>query len=418
MIPEKVFQQILALGEAWRVRQVDYVEKESKVLIRVEETPAVWATQNCPHCRSKSVGGYDHAPERRWRHLNVCQLDSEIVCALPRGQCQQCQKVFTVRAPWEGRSRGLTQEFEAFALTLMREMPVNKAAEILRETDQKLWRALFAHVDAAWAELSWENVVWVGADEMNRKKGHHYLTVFVDLEAKRVLLAVEGKDAGTWEQFAAQLLKHNGHPKAITQVAIDMSPAYIKGVRENFGNAQVVFDKFHVVSQVVAAVEEVRRKEARQDAQAREQLERTSWLWRKNPETWTAAEQERWGQLKDKPLVTGLAYAMRLELQRAYASGTASQARDRFKSWCRWVRAEAQAATSELLEPMRQAADMVERHLEGILGHWKQGLTTAFLEGLNSLFSATKRKARGYRSPVYQIAMLYFVAGKLEIPYY
>lgn len=418
MIPEKVFHQILALGEAWRVRQVDYVEKESKVLIQVEDTPAVWATQSCPHCQSKSVGGYDHAPERRWRHLNVCQLDSEIVCALPRGQCRQCQKVFTVRAPWEGRSRGLTQEFEAFALTLMREMPVSKAGEILGETDQKLWRALFAHVDAAWAELSWENVVWVGADEMNRKKGHNYLTVFVDLEAKRVLLAVEGKDAGTWEQFAAQLLKHNGHPKAITQVAIDMSPAYIKGVRENFGNARVVFDKFHVVSQVVAAVEEVRRKEARQDAQAREQLERTSWLWRKNPETWTEAEQERWAQLRDKPLVTGLAYAMRLELQRAYAAGTAGQARDRFTSWCRWVRTEAKAVTGELLEPMRKAADMVKRHLKGILGHWKQGLTTAFLEGLNSLFSATKRKARGYRSPVYQIAMLYFVAGKLEIPFY
>ena len=33
----------------------------------------------------------------------------------------------------------------------------------------------------------------------------------------------------------------------------------------------------------------------------------------------------------------------------------------------------------------------------------------------NSLFSATKRKARGYRSTVYQTAMLYFVAGKLEI---
>ena len=86
--------------------------------------------------------------------------------------------------------------------------------------------------------------------------------------------------------------------------------------------------------------------------------------------------------------------------------------------WCRWVRTEAEALTSGLLEPMRKAADMVERHLEGILGHWKQGLTTAFLEGLNSLFSATKRKARGYRSTEYQIAMLYFVAGKLEIPYY
>jgi transposase len=117
-------------------------------------------------------------------------------------------------------------------------------------------------------------------------------------------------------------------------------------------------------------------------------------------------------------LVTGLAYAMRLELQRAYAAGTASQARSRFVKWCAWVRAEAQALTSGLLEPMRKATEMVARHLEGILGHWQQGLTTAFLEGLNSLFSATKRKARGYRSTEYQIAMLYFVAGKLEIPYY
>lgn len=418
MIPEKVFHQILALGDAWRVSRVDYVEKESKVLIRVEETPALWAAESCPHCNAKSVGGYDHAPERSWRHLNVCQLESEIVCSLPRGQCKQCQKVYTVHAPWEGRSRGLTQEFEAFALTLMREMPVKKAGEILGEMDQKLWRALFAHVDAAWAELSWENVVWVGADEMNRRKGHNYLTVFVDLVAKRVLLAVEGKDAGAWERFAEQLIKHNGHPKAVTQIAIDMSPAYMKGVRENFGNAQIVFDKFHVVSQVVQAVEEVRRKEARLDAQAREQLERTAWLWRKNPEAWTTGEEDRWAQLKDKPLVTGLAYAMRLELQKAYAAGTASLARSRFKAWCRWVRTEAQALSSGLLEPMCKAAQMVERRLEGILGHWKEGLTTAFLEGLNSLFSATKRKARGYRSTEYQIAMLYFVAGKLEIPYY
>ena len=418
MIPEKVFQQILALGEAWRVARMDYQEKEQRVLIRVEETPELWSQESCPHCAAKAVRGYDHAPERRWRHLNVCQLQSEIVCALPRGECQSCRKIYTVRAPWEGRSRGLTQEFEAFALTLMREMPVKKAGEILGETDQKLWRALFAHVDAAWKELSWENVIWVGADEMNRKKGHNYLTVFVDLQAKRVLLAVEGKDAGVWERFAAELGNHNGHPRAITMVAIDMSPAYQKGVRENFGNAQIVFDKFHVVSQVVKAVDEVRRKEARADASARQQLERSSWLWRKNPETWTTKEGERWTQLQGKPLVTGLAYAMRLELQKAYAATTVGQARNRFEAWCRWVRTEAEALTSGLLAPMRQTADMVERHLEGILTYWQQGLTTAFMEGLNSLFSATKRKARGYRSTEYQTAMLYFVAGKLEIPYY
>jgi transposase len=213
MIPEKVFHQILALGNAWRVSRVDYQDKERKVVIRVEDTPALWPTQKCPFCGCATVRGYDHAPERTWRYLNVCQLESEIASGLPRGECQDCRRGFTVKAAWEGRSRGLTQEFEGFALTLMREMPVSKAGEILGETDHKLWRPLFAHVDAAWAALSRENVVWVGADEMNRRKGHNYLTVFVDLEAKRVLLAVEGKDASVWERFAAELFKHNGHPK-------------------------------------------------------------------------------------------------------------------------------------------------------------------------------------------------------------
>ena len=46
MIPEKMFQQILALGEAWGVARMDDQESESKVLIRVEETPELWAQES------------------------------------------------------------------------------------------------------------------------------------------------------------------------------------------------------------------------------------------------------------------------------------------------------------------------------------------------------------------------------------
>jgi transposase len=59
---------------------------------------------------------------------------------------------------------------------------------------------------------------------------------------------------------------------------------------------------------------------------------------------------------------------------------------------------------------------MAENHLAGILAHWKGGVTNAFMEGLNSVFSATKRKARGYRSTTHLITMLYFTAGKLRLP--
>ena len=39
MIPEKMFHQILGLGESWRVTAVDYAEKEKEVSIWVEEMP-------------------------------------------------------------------------------------------------------------------------------------------------------------------------------------------------------------------------------------------------------------------------------------------------------------------------------------------------------------------------------------------
>ena len=176
-----------------------------------------------------------------------------IVCALPRGRRSNDGKVCRVTPPWEGRSKHFTQEFEAFAVTLMREMPVKRAGQILGESDTRMWRMLFAHVKAAHARLSFDTVVWVGPDEMNRLKGHNYLTLFADLIAKPGLFATPGKDTSVLESFAAELLRHNGHPKAIQHVAIDMSAAYAKGVSDNLGNARVVYDKFYVIQDVVEA---------------------------------------------------------------------------------------------------------------------------------------------------------------------
>jgi transposase len=75
------------------------------------------------------------------------------------------------------------------------EMPVKRAGQILNESDTRMWRMRFVHVKAAHARFSFDNVVWVGADEMNRRKGHNYLTVFADLVDKRVVFAAPGKDA-------------------------------------------------------------------------------------------------------------------------------------------------------------------------------------------------------------------------------
>jgi transposase len=371
---------------------------------------------SCPE-DGGAVFCYDHTEELTWRHLNVFQHHCQITCRLPRGKCRQCGHVFRVRPPWEGLSTHFTKEFEAFALLLMREMPMSKVAEVVGESDTRLWRMLFRQVDAAYAEADFSNVCCVGVDEMSVRKGHEYISVFADLLRKRVLFATEGKDQETWVKFIEALEKHNGHRQAITQASMDMSVAYQSGVARNCRNAQVVFDKFHVIKNANEAVDKVRRTEVRLGGKGVwEALHKSQWLWRKNPENLTAGEAERLAKIKDKNLGTAKAYQMRLVLQDIYRSTHEGTARHRFKVWIRWVRWVARFYRFHLLASMLKLAQMLEDHLTGILAHWKWGVTNAFMEGLNSVFSATKRKARGYRSTTHLITMLYFTAGKLRLP--
>jgi len=112
-----------------------------------------------------------------------------------------------------------------------------------------------------------------------------------------------------------------------------------------------------------------------------------------------------------------MAYEMRLMLQGIYQWKDVEVAKKLFRNWCAWVKAMREQA-GELLEPIARAARMIEGHMEGIMAHWTRGLTTAFLEGINSLLSAAKCKAFGYRPMEYMTDMLYFVAGKLTLPCY
>jgi len=106
-----------------------------------------------------------------------------------------------------------------------------------------------------------------------------------------------------------------------------MSPAYIKGVKENFGNAVIVFDKFHVVSQVSAAVEE----------SAARRFGKMPWRERAFGKDLLAVAQEpggldgegepALGAIEGQTTGDRMAYSMRLQLQQAYASGSATVAR-------------------------------------------------------------------------------------------
>lgn len=410
MTPEKLFAELLGLGLRWRVTECVFHKDRSQVDLQLEHTEEVWNLERCPKCGAEAKG-YDRTEPLRWRHLNVMQYRCEIVARLPRGRCPKCNHIWRVRPPWEGKAGGFSKEFEAFALLLLREMAVARAAQTLGETAPRLWRLLHKHVDAAYAEADFSNVSCVGGDEMAARKGHKYISVFADLIKKRVLFATEDRDAGVFPQFIEALEAHNGHRHALTEVSLDLSPAYLKGVRENCRNATVVHDKYHVIANLILATERVRRREQKQ----RPELKDSRWLLRKNPENLNAEQAAELAVLTQSNLASVKAYQMRLAFQDAYRLPSASAARRRLAAWCRWVRLGRQKFGA-LFTEMEKFAASVERHLEGILAHWRHGLTNAFMEGLNSVFSAVKRRARGFRSFEYLRTMLYLVAGKLRLP--
>ena len=119
--------------------------------------------------------------------------------------------------------------------------------------------------------------------------------------------------------------------------------------------------------------------------------------------------------LTQSNLATVKAYQMRLAFQDAYPLGTVEEAKRRLLAWCRWVRMGSKRFGG-LFTEMEKFAKSVETHLSGILAHWKHRITNAFMEGLNSVFSAVKRRSRGFRSMEYLTTILYFVAGKLRLP--
>jgi transposase len=190
------------------------------------------------------------------------------------------------------------------------------------------------------------------------------------------------------------MLWGNGHPKAIQHVSINMIAGYAKGVSGNFGNARVVYDKFHIIHNVMKPCNQVRNAERRGAAGKRNLLERTPWMGLKSRVSWTEKEVQRWESMALGWCATGVAYERRLVLQGIYEWKGIRVARKLFVNWCAWVQAMREQ-TGKLFEPMAKTVQIIEGHLKGILSYWTRWLTTAFVEGRNNLFSPVKRKASG-----------------------
>mgnify|MGYP005844830141 CR=1 FL=1 len=395
-----LLQMALGLMPPWQVSSSDFDPQQRRLDITIDFPRG--STFSCPECGMEKVKAYD-TEQKTWRHLNFFQHETYLSARVPRVQCDKCG-IRLVNVPWARPGSGFTLFFEAMIMTLAKSMPVKTIASYVNEYDTRLWRVLNHYVNDARDKADHSDVSQFGVDETSSKRGHNYVSLFVDLEGPRVLFATEGKDASTVERFKQDLLDHNGNPESIKEACCDMSPAFISGVKKQFPNAQLTFDKFHIMKIVNEAVDEVRR----QEQAGRPELARTRYLWLKNPSNLKLSQMKILESLTVKKLnlKTSRAYHIRLNFQELFNQPPWT-AEAFLRKWYFW-------ATHSRLEPIKQAAYTIKRHWDGVLRWFESNINNGILEGINSLIQAAKAKARGYRTSRNLITMIYLIGGKLN----
>ena len=413
---EALFTTALGLLPPWHVAKVELDTAKRRIDFEVGHTGKRAA---CPGCGAEHQLIHDRV-RRSWRHLDFFQFEAWLHADVPRIQCSGCGKTTQMTVPWAREGSGFTLLFEALALSLCRELPVSQAANHLRVASKRLWRRIGHYVQAARAKDDMSGVRHVGVDETSVKRGHEYITVVHDLQAKRLLFACPENDHRTLEAFAKDLRAHGGDPEQVEHACIDMSAAYTKGIGQSLPKAQISYDRFHVVALAQSAMDEVRREEIRSSAAAireavgtygKHTLRQLLWGMRKNPAQWTRAQSEAMHWLQRSNLKSARAWRLKQALRLVYREALASNCEDialaALTKWMGW-------AKRSRLEPFKRLACTLKAHLGGVVRGMLDGRSNAYVEAMNGLLQQTKRAARGFRNIENFISIAYLRMSKLK----
>lgn len=398
---QQLFGMALGVDEPIYIEKIEFNKEDGELHIHMDFRRGGKFT--CSKCGKKECAVHD-TTEKTWRHLNFFQYKCFIHFRTPSTKCDDCG-VHLFVPEWGRTQSGFTMLFEAFILTLAREMPISIIAEIVDEHDTRIWRIVSSHVKKSYSEKDFNKVTQVGIDETSSKKGHNYVSVFVDMKEREILFATEGKDVTTIANFIEEMPQHNASPEQIKELSMDMSPAFISGAKK-FANASITFDKFHVIKQLNEALDEVRRGEQKLNPL----LKGSRYIWLKNPSNLTANQVRDLQTLSKENKKLSKAYQMKLTFQDIYRTiwdkDTADMA---LKKWLSW-------ATRSRLEPVKKFAKMVKSHYKGILQFFVSKLTAGISEGINSRIQEIKRRAKGYRNIKNFIMMIYLEGANLILP--
>lgn len=395
-----LFAAALGLPEPWFVAGLQFDEGERLLTVSVDFRKG----SRFPHGEGGDAHPVHDTRTRRCRHLNFLQHECVLEVRTPRVRLPGGQ-VATVSPPWAGRLPGFTLLFEALVVALCREMPFAAAARLTGLSWHKVAAICGRYVELALEQADFSDVDALAIDETSRAKGHDYVTVAADARKRRVVGVEEGRDANAVKRFVEGFSLRGGKPDAVASASIDMSPAFIKGVSENLPNARITFDKLHVVAHASKAVDQARRIEQRRDPS----LKGLRWTLLKSRDRLSPEQRADLDALVAKApgKRTARAWLYREQLREILQRKQVNVVRRMLRQWCINV-------NRSKVEPMKAVAKMIRAHLDGIVAWTQTRQTNGFVEALNGLFQAAKRKARGYRRLSTLRTVFFLIAGKLD----
>lgn len=395
---EKEFiSSVLGFSEPWYIVGMRQVED----VIEIKLDYAGGTKFRCQIC-GKFCTVYD-SKWRKYRHLDLWQYKTILNVHIPRIKCDCNCKRTTIQLPWTRSGSSFTQMMEMHILEMAKNGSISKQAKLLRITDTRMWRVIIYHTERCRKKADFSSVTSLGIDETS-KKGHNYLTNFVDLVKRKIMFIADGKDSGTVGAFSKDFVLHGGVKSRIINTTSDMSLAFECGIRREFENSKIVIDKFHVVKYFNDAL----NKTLRDDVKAGLDLKNTRYLWLMNRENLSEKQLKRFDCVSKRNCMTVRAYGMKLAMQEIYRLTDKEEAKGELRRLVGWL------CRSRNVH-MKKLAGTVVSHFENILNYFDDRLTNAVLEGLNNIVQSIKHTARGFRNCEYMKAICYLHCGAFEV---
>ena len=400
-----IFSMALGLEDPWYVDEVKFVDIESSGTKELHIHINFRKGHEFVFEDGEKGKGYD-TEDKVWRHLDFFQHKCYLSARVPRVE-RSDGNVRQVSVPWSRPGSGFTLLFEAYSMLLIEsEMPVNKVADCVKVTAPRVWRVFDYWIERARSKDDLSDVCELGIDETSSKKGHNYVTTFVDMEKHRVIDVQPGKDSEVVTNFVEQLELKGGDRKQIEQVCIDMSPAFIAGSLEMFANSQLTFDKFHIIQHLNKAMDEVRKKERI----GNELIKNHKYTFLRPNKRLTEKKRNELEYITMLYPHLGEAYRLKEMFLDVFDIDDPEQAKGYLKFWCDIV-------VETGIQPFIKFVNLIKAHWFGIVNYFDSKLTNGILEGINSKIQLAKRRARGFRNIKNYMNMIMFLCGKLKFDY-